>query len=94
MRACGFTETLRRAAQREGVDFVEICIAIGFINFCGAKRRVTASMFSACMWWRHFFAFFDALLPCSVRACGFTETLRRAAQREGVGMTACHVLGR
>jgi len=29
-----------------------------------------------------------------VRAYGFTETLRRAAQREGVGMTACHGLGR
>jgi len=28
-----------------------------------------------------------------VRAYGFTETLRRAAQREGVGMTACHGLG-
>jgi len=28
-----------------------------------------------------------------VRTCGFTETLRRAAQREGVGMTTCHGLG-
>jgi len=28
-----------------------------------------------------------------VRSYGFTETLRRAAQREGVGMPACHGLG-
>jgi len=32
-------------------------------------------------------------LHFAVRAYGFTETLRRAAQREGVGMTACHGLG-
>jgi len=31
-------------------NFVKMCIAIGFEDVGGAKRRVGASIFSACMW--------------------------------------------